>query len=67
MYKLSFFTVVTAVVDKSEASVEEGAGVTTAANVLDPNFFLHISSSWVKIRLPTENQLPRMPVSALIV
>ena len=27
--------------------------------------FLHISSSWVKIRLPTENQLPRLPGSAL--
>ena len=28
-------------------------------------FFLHISSSWVKIRLHTENQLPRLPGSAL--
>ena len=27
--------------------------------------FLHISSSWVKIRLHTENQLPRLPGSAL--
>ena len=27
--------------------------------------FLHISSSWVKIRLYTENQLPRLPGSAL--
>ena len=31
----------------------------------DPNFFLHISSSWVKIRLHTENQLPRLPGSTL--
>ena len=31
----------------------------------DPNFFLHISSSWVKIRLHTENQLARLPGSAL--
>ena len=27
--------------------------------------FLHILSSWVKIRLNTENQLPRVPGSAL--
>jgi hypothetical protein len=26
---------------------------------------LHISSSWVKIRSHTENQLPRLPGSAL--
>ena len=26
----------------------------------DPNFFLHISSSWVKIRLDAENHLPGM-------
>ena len=26
-----------------------------------PNFFLHISSSWVKIRLHTKNQLPMLP------
>ena len=31
----------------------------------DPYFFLHISSSWVKIRLHTENQLPGLPGSAL--
>ena len=31
----------------------------------DPYFFLHISSSWVKIRLHTENQLPGLPESAL--
>ena len=31
----------------------------------DPNFFLHISSSWVKIRLHTENHLPGLPGSAL--
>ena len=31
----------------------------------DPNFCLHISSSWVKIRLYTENQLPRLPGSVL--
>ena len=31
----------------------------------DPNFFLHISSSWVKIRLHTKNQLPRLLGSAL--
>ena len=31
----------------------------------DPNFFLHISSSWVKIRLHAENHLPRLPGSAL--
>ena len=30
-----------------------------------PIFLLQISSSWVKIRLPTENQLPRLPVSWL--
>ena len=31
----------------------------------DPYFFLHISSSWVKIRLHTENQPPRLSGSAL--
>ena len=31
----------------------------------DPNFFLHISFSWVKIKLHTEFQLPRLPGSAL--
>ena len=31
----------------------------------DPYFFLHISSSWVKTRLDTENQLPRSSGSAL--
>ena len=31
----------------------------------DPYFFLHISSSWVKIRLHTENQLPGLPGSGL--
>ena len=31
----------------------------------DPNFFLHISSSWVKIMLYNENQLPRLPGRAL--
>ena len=31
----------------------------------DPYFFLYISSSWVKIRLHTENELPRLPGSAL--
>ena len=31
----------------------------------DPYFFLHISSSWVKIRLNTENQLPKLSGSAL--
>ena len=31
----------------------------------DPYFFLHISSSWVKIRLYAENQLPMMSGSAL--
>ena len=31
----------------------------------DPNFVLHISSSWVKIRLYAENQLPRLSGSAL--
>ena len=31
----------------------------------DPNFFLHISSSWVKIRLYTENQPPGLSGSAL--
>ena len=31
----------------------------------DPYFFLHISSSWVKIRLHTENQLPKLSGSAL--
>ena len=33
----------------------------------DPNFFLHISSSLVKIRLYTENQLPRLLSSVLTV
>ena len=31
----------------------------------DPNIFLYISSSWVKIWLLTENQLPRLPGSGL--
>ena len=31
----------------------------------DPYFFLHISSSLVKIRLHTENQLPKLSGSAL--
>ena len=31
----------------------------------DPYFFLQISSSWVKIRLDTKNQLPRSSGSAL--
>ena len=31
----------------------------------DPNFVKHISSSWVKIRLDAENQLPKLPGSAL--
>ena len=31
----------------------------------DPYFFLHISSSWVKIRLHTENQRPMLSESAL--
>ena len=31
----------------------------------DPYFFLHNSSSWVKIRLHTKNQLPRLSGSAL--
>ena len=30
-----------------------------------PQFFLHISSTWVKIRLYTENQLPRLSGSGL--
>ena len=30
-----------------------------------PIFLLQISSSWVKIRLPTENQVPRLPGSAI--
>ena len=34
---------------------------------MTPFFLLHNSSSWVKIRLPTENQLPRVPQSALTV
>ena len=33
--------------------------------VRSPKFFLYISSSWVKIRLHTENQLPRWSGSAL--
>ena len=39
--------------------VLEGVGVG------DPNFFLHISSSWVKIRLDTKNQLSSLSGSAL--
>ena len=31
----------------------------------DPYFFLHISSSRVKIRLNTENKLPMLPGSTL--
>jgi hypothetical protein len=31
----------------------------------DPYFFLHISSSWVKIRLPTKNGLTKLPGTAL--
>ena len=31
----------------------------------DPKFFLCISSSWVKIRLHTENQLPSLHGSAV--
>ena len=31
--------------------------------LVDPYLFLHISSSWVKIRLHTNNQLPRLPGS----
>ena len=30
----------------------------------DPNFFLHISSSWVKLRLPSEDHLPGLHGSA---
>ena len=33
--------------------------------IIFANVFLHISSGWVKIRLHTENQLPRLPGSAL--
>ena len=29
-----------------------------------PVFFLQISSSWVKLRLPSKNHLPGLPVSA---
>ena len=36
-----------------------------APQFLEVMIFLHISSSWVKIRLHTENQLPRLPGSAL--
>ena len=32
---------------------------------MHPYFFLYISSSWVKIRLHTENELPMLPGSAL--
>ena len=42
--------------------VLEGGG---GGGVGDPYFFLHISSSWVKTRLDTENQLPRSSGSAL--
>ena len=33
--------------------------------LLSPACFLHISSSWVKIRLHTENQLPKLSGSFL--
>ena len=33
--------------------------------LLTPIFFLHISSSWVEIRLHTENRPPRLSRSAL--
>ena len=46
--------------------------VRTALKVTDvglklhhPNLFLQISSSWVKMRLHTKNQLPRLSGSAL--
>ena len=32
-----------------------------------PACFLHISSSWVNLRLHTKNELPMMPESALTV
>ena len=32
---------------------------------MNPQFFLHFVSSWVKIRLHTENQLPMLSGSAL--
>ena len=32
---------------------------------VNPYFFLHIYSSWVEIRLPTENQPSSLPGSAL--
>ena len=41
------------------------AGVEGWGGLVAPIFLLHISSSWVKIRLHTENQLPSLPVSAL--
>ena len=40
----------------------EGLGV---GRLGDPNFFLHISSSWVKLRIPSKNHLPGLPGSAL--
>ena len=43
-------------------SVGGGGGVGGSG---DPYFFLHILSSWVKIRLHTENQLPKLSGSAL--
>ena len=43
----------------------DGGGETSLQGSGDPDFFLHISSSWVKIRLHTKNQLPRLPGSTL--
>ena len=39
-----------------------------SSSILEKNeVVFHISSSWVKIRLHTENQLPGLPRTALIV
>ena len=45
-----------------EVELEGGSGGWGSG---DPNFFLHISFSWVKIKLHTEIQLLRLPGSAL--
>ena len=37
----------------------------SSSNFNNIEVFFHISSSWVKIRLHTEKQLPRLPGSAL--
>ena len=43
----------------------EKVKVASSQGGVNPYFFLHIYSSWVEIRLPTENQPSSLPGSAL--